>query len=112
MRVELDLRDLAQFPFLKESQDFIGNLTGTLDEFIHSAEGTAALSRAVERVKIALPRREGDATPALPAFPVDAARIRTEIASYGLARVLVSCAQDRFLIDRLCRYEASRALVF
>ncbi|MDD1676345.1 MAG: DNA primase large subunit PriL [Methanomicrobiales archaeon] len=112
MKVELDLRDLAQFPFLKESQDFIGNLTGTLDEFISGAEGGAALSRAVERVKAALPRREGDAIPAPPTFPVDAAKIRTEIASYALARVLVSCAQDRFLIDRLSRYEASRALAF
>ena len=35
-----------------------------------------------------------------------------EIASYALARIIVSCTNDRQLIDRLTRYEAERAYYF
>jgi DNA primase large subunit len=35
-----------------------------------------------------------------------------EIAAYALARIIVSCVNDKQLIDRLIRYEAERAYTF
>ena len=35
-----------------------------------------------------------------------------EIAAYALARIIVSCVNDKQLIDRLTRYEAERVYYF
>ncbi|MDI6719431.1 MAG: DNA primase large subunit PriL [Methanomicrobiales archaeon] len=108
MKIELDLKDLAKYPFLKESQDFMG--TFSLQAFLESDIGKNALERAVERVIAALaPRQEGDESSSVSS---DEMSVRREVAAYALARVLVSCSGDRFLMDRLARYEASRAAAF
>ena len=39
-------------------------------------------------------------------------RDEDEIASYVLSRIIVSCINDKQLIDRLTRYEAERAYIF
>ncbi len=48
--------------------------------------------------------------PKPPEIPSDDLGVQIECSAYALARVIVSCTGDRFLIDRLCRYEANRAM--
>lgn len=105
--MEIDRKELIKYPFLKESQQLARRHVESLDEFLSSGPGSAALERARDRVIAALaPKRDflDENTPGLkPEF---------EIASYALARVLVSCSGNRSFIDRLARYEAERASFF
>ena len=111
MKVELDVRDLAKYPFLKESQDLIGGLS--LEPFLESDLGKRALERAVERVMAAIrSRHETPDEQSMGAPPTDITGVKLEVAGYALARVLVSCSGERFLMDRLARYEAERAFGF
>lgn len=107
MDVVLDRKELIKYPFLKESQELARRHVESLEEFLGSSPGFAALERAEERVNAALTFKKefGDE---------DTRNLKPEleIASYALARMLVSCINDRSLIDRLARYEAERASFF
>ncbi|MBP2145220.1 DNA primase large subunit [Methanofollis sp. W23] len=102
MGVDLDLKDLARYPFLEEAQIFASDRTGSIDTFLESQVGKIVLPHAVARVKAALfPDSPGQEEPE----PLS----EVSIFSYAVARVLVSCTQDRMMADRLARYEATRA---
>ncbi|WP_292521248.1 DNA primase regulatory subunit PriL [Methanoculleus sp.] len=107
MDVVLDQKELIKYPFLKESQQLARRHVESLEEFLTSSPGSMALERAKERVIAALAskREFQDET-------TQNIRPEFEIASYALARMLVSCIGDRSLIDRLARYEAERASYF
>jgi len=107
MAIALDRKELVKYPFLKESQQMVRRHTDSLDSFLSSSDGQAALSRAKERVFEALSTKFE-----FSAADVHRLRPELEIASYALARILVSCAGDRVLVDRLTRYEAARAIFF
>ena len=107
MDVVLDQKELTIYPFLKESQKLARRHVESLEEFLSSSQGGVALERAKERVSAALMAKkefQDEKTPNL--------KPEIEIASYALARMLVSCLGDRSLIDRLARYEAERASFF
>ncbi|MDV2482026.1 DNA primase regulatory subunit PriL [Methanoculleus sp. Wushi-C6] len=107
MDIALDQKVLPRYPFLKESQELARRHVESLEEFLASSPGAAALDRAKERVIAALTQKKE--------FQDEAARnLRPEfeIAGYALARVLVSCVGDRLLVDRLARYESERASFF
>ncbi len=107
MDVVLDRKELTRYPFLKESQQLARRHVESLEEFLAGPTGALALDRAKERIFAALSTKYE--------FQDDGAsniRPEFEIASYALARVLVSCIGDRSLIDRLARYEAERASFF
>lgn len=106
MRVTLDGRDLATYPFLKESQRYAGDIGESLPVFLQSVAGKRASAVAVARIVSSLRKSVPDEAlePASDAFSV-----KIEIAGYALARILVSCAKDRQMMDRLARYEAGRA---
>jgi DNA primase large subunit len=107
MDVVLDRKELIRYPFLKESQQLARRHVESLEEFLAGATGALALERAKERVIAAISAKRE--------FQDESAsnlRPELEIASYALARVLVSCIGDRSLIDRLARYEAERASFF
>jgi DNA primase large subunit len=107
MAIALDRKELVKYPFLKESQQMVRRHTDSLDSFLSGSDGQATLARAKERAFEALNTKyEFSAT------DVHRLRPELEIASYALARILVSCAGDRVLIDRLTRYEAARAIFF
>ena len=55
MRVSLELKDLAKYPFLKESQQFIGASADTLDRFLNGASGRIAVRHAMERIRVLAP---------------------------------------------------------
>jgi len=103
--VTFDRKDLARYPFLKQSQDYIGTIFGSLDAFLESSSGEAALSEAVLNIKRAL-NFKGKNTPVLPPVPSDMESTIISIASYPVGRILVSCTNSRPLIDRLVRYQA------
>ncbi|MDD4566629.1 DNA primase large subunit [Methanoculleus chikugoensis] len=107
MDIVLDRKELIKYPFLKESQQLARRHVESLEEFLGSSPGAAALERAKERVVAAVTFKKefGDE---------DTRNLKPEleIASYALARMLVSCVGDRSLIDRLARYEAERASFF
>lgn len=113
MQVRLDIKDLARYPFLKESQQYVGTQSESLDQFLAGSQGRLALGKAAERVNLAITfrRKEGEVLDRSEP-PADDIHVKLEIFSYGLARVLVSCMKDRTLIDRLARYEARRAAQF
>ncbi|MDD3620919.1 MAG: DNA primase large subunit PriL [Methanofollis sp.] len=102
MGIDLDLKDLARYPFLQEAQIFASDRTGSIDTFLESQVGKIVLPHAVARVKAALFPDSTDSEESEPLSEVS-------IFSYAVARVLVSCTQDRMMADRLARYEASRA---
>lgn len=111
MRVSLELRDLAKYPFLKESQQFIGATSeDTLDRFLESTPGRVAVRHAMERIRSSLHLPDGDEGPEL--VPADSIDVKLAISGYVVARILVSCASDRSLMDRLVRYESQRAFTF
>jgi DNA primase large subunit len=106
MRVSLDGRDLATYPFLKESQQLAGNIGDSIPVFLEGVTGKRAASFAADRVIEAV-TKPLSTDPPLP--PSDALSVKIEIASYAIARILVSCAKDRQMIERLAKYEANRA---
>ena len=103
--VTLDRKDLAKYPFLKESQSYIGAISNSLDQFLESAGGRLATREAITTLEHAL-SFSGREIPPLPDIPKDPEAVTIIIASYPVSRIMVSCAQDRVLIDRLVRYQA------
>jgi DNA primase large subunit len=110
MRVALELRDFAKYPFLKESQQFMGRNTDIIEEFLCSSPGKIALRHAMDRVRAALrsPGQQDD----MRDIPSDNLGVKISVSGYVLARIIVSCTKDRSLIERLARYEAQRAFRF
>lgn len=110
MRVSLDLKDLAKYPFLRESQQFMGTSADTLEDLLHTAPGKVAVRHAVGRIHTSLRGTDRAREPEHP--PSDSIDVRISVSGYVLARILVSCAADRSLIERLARFEAHRAYGF
>lgn len=96
------LKELSYFPFLKKAQDHIRNRYSSLDALLAGEHGDALIRHAVHRIRdgLSAKRKFGEGEGSGP---------EETIASYALARVIVSCINDRQLIDRLTRYEAERA---
>ena len=105
MRVQLDRRDLAKYPFLKEAQDWVAGRTGTLEQFLSTTYGKIAARNGARRVIGAI---TGESIAGSGGQPGP----EGGVFSYALARILVSCIRDRALIDRLTRFEAARAWGF
>ena len=103
--VTLDRKDLAKYPFLKESQAYIGKITGSLDVLLESPMGRLAVREAVLLLERAL-SFSGKEVPKKEELPSESEAVTIMIAVYPISRILVSCAQDRALIDRLVRYQA------
>ena len=112
MRVSLETRDFAKYPFLKESQQFMLQNHQSVESFLGSSPGKVAIRYAVERIQRALSHPGHAADTETTSLPSDSLGVRLEVSSYALARILVSCVKDRALIDRLTRFEAERAFSF
>jgi DNA primase large subunit len=102
MGERLDLKFLARYPFLKESQEYVGERVLDLDRFLSSGYGRLILNRGAERVMASIGFKG-----VLPGEQVG--EPERALYSYALARVIVSCIGERDLIERLCRYEAAKA---
>jgi DNA primase large subunit len=98
-------KELSHFPFLKKSQDHIKRSFPPIDQLLKEEKGAVLTDLAVRRINQALAAKKTIAAH----FQH---RDDEEIAGYVLARIIVSCIQDRQLYDRLTRYEAERAYYF
>jgi DNA primase large subunit len=98
-------KELSHFPFLKNAQDPIRTRFTSLGTLLGTPKGDALISLAVARIQAAISQKKNRATEVHDS-PED------EIAAYALARIIVSCVNDKQLIDRLTRYEAERAYYF
>jgi len=98
-------KELSHFPFLKKSQDLIKTRFSTLDSLMKDDKGGELIARATMRIRDAI-------TPKKTFTPVVTGSAEEEIAVYALARIIVSCVNDKQLIDRLTRYEAERSYFF
>lgn len=105
MRVQLDRRDLAKYPFLKEAQEWVAGRAGTLVQFLSTSYGKVAARNGARRVIGAISGED-------PALALGSMEPERDVFSYALARILVSCGKERGLIDRLTRFEAGRAWGF
>jgi DNA primase large subunit len=98
-------KELSHFPFLKKAQDLVKTRFSSLDSFLTEPRSEALILRAASRIQSAITQNKGSAQRVTDS-PED------EIASYALARVIVSCVNDKQLIDRLTRFESERAYFF
>jgi DNA primase large subunit len=98
-------KELSHFPFLKKAQDHIKVRFSTLDSLLKGPKGEALISRAITRVQESISSKK------ISAFEVSDS-VDDEIAAYALARIIVSCVNDKQLIERLTRYEAERVYYF
>ena len=98
-------KELSHFPFLKKAQDHVKARFSTLDSLLKEPKGEALINRAVLRVQDSISPKKIFA-------PTVSDSVDDEIAAYALARIIVSCVNDKQLIDRLTRYEAERVYYF
>jgi len=101
----VDLRDLIHYPFLPESQKALALRGITVSTLSKTPEGLHYLEKATERVLISIDGKED--------YPSDTSGDNiSDIVTYVLGRILVSCMKDRRAIDRFVRAEAKRAYRF
>lgn len=98
-------KELSHFPFLKKAQDHIRTRFSSLDLLLKDQKGQALAGLAAGRIRDAFASRKTFS-------PEVNDSAEEEIAVYALARIIVSCLNDRQMIDRLTRYEAERAYYF
>ena len=98
-------KELTHFPFLKKAQDHIKARFSTLDSLLKDTKGESLINLAITRVHDSISPKKIFA-------PVVSDSADDEIAAYALARIIVSCVNDKQLIDRLTRYEAERMYYF
>ncbi|MBI5001397.1 MAG: DNA primase large subunit PriL [Euryarchaeota archaeon] len=92
----VDVRVLCKYPFLKEARKWMLESGGAdLNELVRGAAFGRAREAAERRVMSAL--EEGKVRPGAVASETDAI---IEIYSYPIARMLVSCVADSYLITR------------
>jgi len=109
MRVRIDEKDFINYPFLKESQNFVSSYAGSPERFLGTSTGKAALAQAKDRVLYAIAGKSGPKAAPRPELPTDSEGIKVIVSGYALARVIISCMKDRMIIDRFTRNEAQKA---
>jgi DNA primase large subunit len=98
-------KELSHFPFLKKAQNHIKTRFLSLDSLLKDPRGEALIARANERIRDAISSKKTGVQEISDS-------VDDEIASYALARIIVSCVHDKQLMDRLTRYEAERGYYF
>ncbi len=95
----VDLRDLLHYPFLPEAQKILASRGISVAGL--SKTGKPYLDKAAERVIFAIDGKE--------TYPADTSGDNvSDIVTYVLARILVSCTKDKRTIERFVRAEAKR----
>ena len=98
-------KELSHFPFLKKSQDYIRDIFPPLDVLLTQERGKIITDLALKRINQALSSKR--------TFVAHFQHSdEDEIAGFVLSRIIVSCIQDKQILDRLTRYEADRAYYF
>ena len=98
-------KELSHFPFLKKAQDHIKDIFPPLEVLLRDERGKILTDIALQRIRQALSQKK--------TFVAHFQHSdEDEIAGYVLSRIIVSCLQDKQILDRLARFEAERAYYF
>ncbi len=81
-------KELSHFPFLKKAQGPIRSRFASLGTLLGTQKGQTLISYAVARIQEAISQKKSR-TPEVCDSPED------EIAAYALARIIVSCINDK-----------------
>ena len=101
----VELRDLIHYPFLPEAQKILASRGISVDSLSKTPSGTQYLDKACSRVICAIDGKN--------LYPEDDSGDNiSDIVTYVLARILVSCVKDRFTIQRFVKSEAKRAYTY
>ena len=98
---QITYKTLARFPYLNEASEYIKTLNLSIDDLLVSIAYRSAWARAKERVQEALDFDEVKEH----GITSDAEHIN-ELLSYVLARIIVSCIKDSYLVRRYALAEA------
>jgi len=99
-----DLVKLARFPYLPDAQQYIRNAGITIEQLL----GSPAYRRVLERGKLRLL----DAVKTGEIQPPSTTNHEVELFSYPVARMLLSCINDRYLNVRYAEAESKLARSF
>lgn len=101
----VELRDLLHYPFLPEAQKILASRGISVDGLSKKGLDKKYLDKAAERVVFAINGKE--------TYPSDKlGDYISDIVTYVLARVLVSCTKDKRTVERFVRAEAKRVFVY
>lgn len=101
----VDLRDLVHYPFLPEAQKSLASRGISVVTLSKTPAGRQYLDKACSRVIYAIDGKN--------LYPEDTSGDNiSDIATYVLARILVSCIKDRMTIQHFVRAEAKRVYTY
>lgn len=110
MPVAFDEKDLARFPFLLEAQAKIaGSQLNQLETFLASDVGARIIKRATDRIEAAITIPPTGQNEHFRLSQSDSVNPLESLYTYGMARIIASCLNDRGAIERLINYEARRS---
>jgi DNA primase large subunit len=113
MRSALDEKDLARYPFLQEAQAKIaGSQLNQLELFLASGVGRRIIDRAADRIEAAITIPPSHLSSYFREFHARIPNALESLYTYGMARIIASCLNDRTVIERLIAFEARRSAFF
>ncbi len=113
MRPVFDEKDLARYPFLQEAQTKIaGSALNNLETFLSSEVGRRIIDRAADRIEAAITIPHQGLAEHFRQFHARIPNALESLYTYGMARIIASCINDRSVIERLIAYEARRSAFY
>lgn len=108
-----DEKDLARYPFLQEAQAKIaGSELNRLESFLASESGQRIIDQAAGRIESAITIPPQRLASHFREFHAQIPDALTSLYTYGMARIIASCINDRNVIERLIAYEARRSAFY
>ena len=113
MRPAFDEKDLARYPFLQEAQAKIaGSALNRLESFLGSESGRRIIERSTGRIEAAITIPPQGLAEYFREFHAQIPNALESLYTYGMARIIASCINDRSVIERLIAFEARRSAFY
>lgn len=113
MPAAFDAKDLARYPFLQEAQAKIaGSELNRLESFLSSDSGHRIIDLAAERIEAAITIPPKGLAEYFLEFHARIPNALESLYTYGMARIIASCINDRTVIERLIAFEARRSAFY
>lgn len=105
----IDKRYFAQFPFIQEAMGYVSQSRGMgdIEGYLKSDMGKAAVDKAKERI---LGLVNGDLVPSNIQYGLRPPE--NEIEIYAIARMMVSCINNGYIIQKLVDHDVERAFYY
>jgi DNA primase large subunit len=113
MRPAFDEKDLARYPFLQEAQAKIaGSALNRLESFLGSESGRRIIEKSTGRIEAAITIPPQGLAEYFREFHAQIPNALESLYTYGMARIIASCINDRSVIERLIAFEARRSAFY